>query len=104
MSEFKHFIQVILPPQEIPSYLEIVILMICDIRRAFARWRNRAYSDVHEKVREGDRGDWCKLYRVPYYWFDMTCKHYIVAIVWKLKQLIKLTLGIWVRPALCMLH
>lgn len=96
MSEFKHFLSVVVSSQEVPSYLEILILMVCDVRRAFWRWRRKQYRDVHRREHAGDNGQWCKMYKIPMYWFDMTCKAYCVAMIWKFKQLIKLTFGFWV--------
>jgi DNA polymerase III psi subunit len=33
--EFKHFVRILVPPREMPSYLELIMLLIIDIYRAF---------------------------------------------------------------------
>ena len=33
--EFRHFVRILVPPQEVPSYMELVVLYFIDIKHAF---------------------------------------------------------------------
>lgn len=42
--EFRHFVSILVPPREVPSYLELILAMMIDVKAAFQVHRYRVYS------------------------------------------------------------
>jgi hypothetical protein len=90
--EWRHFCAILAPRVTMPSFLEIVLLLIGDIENAFSRWWRR------------DRGRPWLVWKIPIYWLKATPKDYFVIMAWKIKQLLKLSLGWWDRDCLEAFH
>ena len=71
-----------------PSYLEIIVLLFLDMGRAASKWWRL------------DRAGIMFIWRIPFYWWRRTARGYIIIILWKLKQLFKLSIGWWDRETI----
>lgn len=78
--EFKHFCNILAPCLAMPSFFEVIVLMVADFFRAIRRW---CANDRQLLL----------LWKIIPYWWNRTARSYVLIILWKLKQLVKLRYG-----------
>lgn len=85
--EFKHFCNILAPPLVMPSFFEVALLIVLDFFRAIVCW----WRDDRQLL---------LLWKVIPYWWGRTARAYVIIFLWKLKQLVKLSLGWWDRETI----